>query len=67
MSVQSAQGNLCFIIFILLLQHVHIFVVFPPAMCVSKSKSYIIFIAELLLITFCFSSSVSCTADIQDN
>jgi len=52
-SVQSANGSLYFVIFILLLQHVHTFFIYPPAIRISKSKSYVIFIAELLLIIFC--------------
>jgi hypothetical protein len=66
-SVQSAHGSLYFIIFILLLQHVHTFVVYPPAIRISKSTSYSIFIAELLLIMFCLFSTISCAAGIRDN
>ena len=51
--VQSAHGSLYFIVFIVLLQHVHTFVLYPPSVRISKSKTYTILIAELLLIMFC--------------
>jgi len=52
--VQSAHGCLYFIIFVLLLQHVHSFVFYPPAIRISKSKCNSILIAEFLLMIFVF-------------
>ena len=63
-TVQSTQDSLYCITLILLLQNVHTFFVYPPTIRISKSMSYSIFIAELLLIIFmfylpCFFSTVS--------
>jgi hypothetical protein len=40
-SVEPVNGSIHFVVFILLLQHVHTFFIYPPAIRISKSKSLV--------------------------